>query len=169
LNAICGRAAYEMVEKNGGKPIRTRVGHSFIKNDMRTHGAQFAGEHSGHYYFKENYMADSGLIAAVIGLYILSMSGKKLSELAAPVRKAYLQIPETNFEVTDKDAVLKRIAATFADAKTDWLDGLTVDFPNAWFNVRPSNTEPLLRLNAEAKTTEELDQLVSKVTAIITA
>jgi phosphomannomutase len=169
LNAICGRAAYEMVEKNGGKPIRTRVGHSFIKNDMRTHGAQFAGEHSGHYYFKNNYMADSGLIAAVIGLYILSTSGKKLSELAAPVRKAYLQIPETNFEVTDKDAVLKRIAEIFADAKTDWLDGLTVDFPNAWFNVRPSNTEPLLRLNAEAKTTEELNQLVSKVTAIITA
>lgn len=168
-NAICGRAAVEAIEKAGGKPVRTRVGHSFIKAEMRKHGAIFGGEHSGHYYFKDNYMADSGLIAAVIGLYILSLSGKKLSELVAPYRKAYVQIPETNFEVEDKKAMLDKIAAEFKDQKSDLLDGLTVQFDNAWFNVRPSNTEPLLRLNAEAKTKPELDELVTKVTALITS
>jgi phosphomannomutase len=168
-NAICGRAAVEAINKSGGKPVRTRVGHSFIKGDMRTHNAIFAGEHSGHYYFKDNFMADSGLIAAVIGLYILSKSGKKLSELAAPFRKAYVQIGETNFEVADKDAMLKKIVAEFPDGEIDWLDGLTVGFRDAWFNVRPSNTEPLLRLNAEAKTQAGLDQLVAKVTKLITS
>jgi phosphomannomutase len=168
-NAICGQAAVEMVRNAGGKPIRTRVGHSFIKADMRTHDAVFAGEHSGHYYFKDNFMADSGLIAAVLGLYLLSLSGKKLSELAAPLRKAYVQISETNFEVIDKDAILKKIAAAFPNNEMDWLDGLTISFPNAWFNVRPSNTEPLLRLNAEAKNRATLDRLVKQVTDIITS
>lgn len=168
-NAICGRAAVEAIKKAGGKAVRTRVGHSFIKGEMRKNNAVFAGEHSGHYYFKDNYMADSGLIAAVIGLYILCLSGKKLSELAAPYRKAYVQIPETNFEVTDKEAMLKKITAEFPDNDTDMLDGLTVQFPNAWFNVRPSNTEPLLRLNAEARTKDELDRLVAKVTDLITS
>ncbi|MDB5166500.1 MAG: Phosphomannomutase [Candidatus Saccharibacteria bacterium] len=168
-NAICGRAAVEAIKQNGGTPIRTRVGHSFIKGDMRKHDAVFAGEHSGHYYFKDNFMADSGLIAAVIGLYILSKSGKKLSELAAPYRQAYLQITETNFEVSDKQAVLDRLAAKFSDGQQDLLDGLTVQYDRSWFNVRPSNTEPLLRLNAEAATQEELDKLVSDVTAVITA
>jgi phosphomannomutase len=135
---------------------------------MRTNNALFGGEHSGHYYFKDNYMADSGLIAAVIGLYILSESGKKLSELVAPLRKAYVQIPETNFEVEDKEAILQELATSFTDGQADQLDGLTVNFPNSWFNVRPSNTEPLLRLNAEAKSQAELDQLVAKVTDIIT-
>lgn len=168
-NAICGKVAVETIEKAGGKAVRTRVGHSFVKAEMRKHNAVFAGEHSGHYYFKDNFMADSGLIAAVIALYILSLSGKKLSELAEPYRKAYVQIQETNFEVDDKQAMLKKIAAEFKDADSDWLDGLTVYFPNSWFNVRPSNTEPLLRLNAEAKTQEELDKLVSKVKGLITS
>lgn len=168
-NAICGRAAVDAITKAGGQPVRTRVGHSFIKNDMRTHQAVFAGEHSGHYYFKDNFMADSGLIAAVIGLYLLSKSGKSLSELAEPHRKAYVQITETNFEVEDKDITLAKIGKEFADADTDTLDGLTVSFPDAWFNVRPSNTEPLLRLNAEAKTQSELDMLVAKVTSLITS
>ncbi len=168
-NAICGRAAVEAIEKAGGKAIRTRVGHSFIKQEMRKNKAVFAGEHSGHYYFKDNFMADSGIIAAVIGLYILSLSGKKLSDLVAPYRKAYLQIPETNFEVEDKQAMLEKIAKEFKDGKSDMLDGLTVNLPDAWFNVRPSNTEPLLRLNAEAKTKAELDELVTKVTALITS
>lgn len=168
-NAICGRAAVEAIEQSGGKPVRTRVGHSFIKGDMRTYSAVFAGEHSGHYYFKDNFMADSGLIAAVIGLYILSQSGKTLSELVAPYREAYQQIPETNFEVSDKDAVLARLGEAFNDGEVDNLDGLTVQYPSAWFNVRPSNTEPLLRLNAEAKSQAELDELVAKVTKLITA
>jgi phosphomannomutase len=168
-NAICGRAAVEAIKKNGGKAVRTRVGHSFIKGDMRKHSAVFGGEHSGHYYFKDNYMADSGLIAAVIGLYLLSISGKKLSELAAPYRQAYVQIAETNFEVADKKAMLDKIAGQFKDQETDLLDGLTVNFKDAWFNVRPSNTEPLLRLNAEARTKQELDGLVKQVTALITS
>lgn len=168
-NAICGRAAVDAIKQAGGTPVRTRVGHSYIKGDMRKYNAVFAGEHSGHYYFKDNFMADSGLIAAVIGLYILSLSDKTLSELAAPYRKAYVQIPETNFTVADKDAVLQKLTDAFQDAETDTLDGLTAQYENAWFNVRPSNTEPLLRLNAEAKTQAELDKLVAKVTALITS
>jgi len=168
-NAICGRIVPESIKAKGGNPIRTRVGHSFIKNDMRTNDALFAGEHSGHYYFRDNFMADSGLIAVVIGLYILSKSGKKLSELAEPYRKAYVQIQETNFEVTDKDAILAALEDTFAGEDSDLLDGLTVHFSDAWFNVRPSNTEPLLRLNAEAKSQDQLDAMVAQVTGIITS
>jgi phosphomannomutase len=168
LNAICGQAAFEAIEKSGGKPIRTRVGHSFIKGDMRKHNAVFGGEHSGHYYFADNYMADSGLIAAIIGLYILSQTDKKLSELVVPLREAYVQIPETNFEVTDKEKTIEKVSGSFKDAETDQLDGLTVRFPNgSWFNVRPSNTEPLLRLNAEAKTSADLDGLVEQVKKIL--
>lgn len=168
LNAICGRAAKEAVESKGGKAIRSRVGHSFIKADMRVQNAIFAGEHSGHYYFRDNFMADSGLLAAVIALHIISASDKKLSELVAPYRKAYVSLTETNFEVADKDAAIAAVAAAFSDGEQDQLDGLTVNYPNAWFNVRPSNTEPLLRMNAEAKTQAELDQLVAKVTKLIT-
>jgi phosphomannomutase len=169
LNAICGQAAVDVIKNNGGTMIRTRVGHSFIKNDMRKHDAVFAGEHSGHYYFKDNYKADSGLIAAVVGLYILSRSGKKLSELVQPYREAYVQIPETNFEVEDKAGMIQKIAEEFSGEKTDDLDGLTVHVGSGWFNIRPSNTEPLLRLNAEAKTPAELDQLVARVTSLIKA
>lgn len=166
-NAICGRAASETIAKNGGKALRTRVGHSFIKNDMWKNNALFAGEHSGHYYFRDNFMADSGLLAATIALYVLSQSNKKLSELAAPFRSEYVQIPETNFEVKEKQAVMKKISLEYKDAEQDWLDGLTVNFENSWVNIRPSNTEPLLRLNGEAKTKEELDSLVGKVTGLI--
>ena len=168
-NAICGKAAVNTIENNGGKAIRTKVGHSYIKADMRKHAAVMAGEHSGHYYFKDNYYADSGLIAAVIGLYVLSTSGKTLSALAAPYRRAYVQIPETNFEVTNKEAVLLDIKTAYAGKKIDELDGITVQFDSGWFNVRASNTEPLLRLNAEAKTQQELDAMVKKVTKIIKA
>jgi phosphomannomutase len=168
LNIICGQAAVESVETNGGKLYRTRVGHSFIKNDMRTQDAIFAGEHSGHYYFKDNYRADSGLIAAIVGLYILSLSNKKLSELVAPYRKAYVQIQETNFEVSDKVGMINKLSESFRDSDINVIDGLTVSFPNqSWFNVRPSNTEPLLRLNAEATTEAELDKLVNRVKEII--
>ena len=167
LNAICGQAAVDTVEKKGGEVIRTRVGHSFIKNDMRTYDGIFAGEHSGHYYFRDNYKADSGLIAAVVGLFVLSQSGRKLSELVKPYRRAYVQIPETNFEVEDKDAKLEAIASAFKDETIDTLDGLTVHVAGGWFNVRPSNTEPLLRLNAEAKTQAELDSLVARVKKVM--
>jgi phosphomannomutase len=167
FNAICGKAAHDVVAKNGGTSIRTKVGHSFIKGDMRKHDAVFAGEHSGHYYFKDNYCADSGLIAAVIALYVLSKSGKSLSELATPHREAYAQVPESNFEVSDKEATIQKIKEEFSTNTFDELDGLTVFFEGGWFNVRPSNTEPLLRLNAEAKTQSELDEIVAKVTSLI--
>ncbi len=165
-NAITGNVANDIIIEYGGKPIRTKVGHSFIKNDMRKHKAVFAGEHSGHYYFADNYMADSGLIAALIGLAILSDSNKKLSNLVAPYRK-YFNIDETNFEVTDKQATMQKIANEFGDAKADWLDGLTLMFKDGWINVRPSNTEPLLRFNAEASTQQALDNYVQKVTKIL--
>lgn len=167
-NATCGWVVPETIEQNGGKSIRTKVGHSFIKADMRTHSALFAGESSGHYYFKDNFMADSGLIAAIVGLQVLCESGKKLSEIAEQFDK-YHHIPETNFEVNNKDAILQKLADKFADQKQDQLDGLTIWFENAWINIRPSNTEPILRLNAEARTKEELDSLVAKVTSVITA
>lgn len=168
INAICGQAAIDAIESGGGKWFRTRVGHSFIKGKMREHDALFAGEHSGHYYFRDNYSADSGLIAAVIGLYLLSVSGKKLSELARPYREAYLQISETNFEVADKQAIIKKLSETFTNGEQDWLDGLTIRFDDkSWVNVRPSNTEPLIRLNAEAKDQATLDNLVKKAREII--
>ena len=168
LNAICGQAAVDTVIKNGGKVIRSRVGHSFIKNDMRKYKAIFAGESSGHFYFKDNFNADSGLIAAILGLYLVSLSNKKLSKLVAPYRQSYISINETNFEVKDKESILKKVEESFNQEVIDKLDGLTVRFNNnAWLNVRPSNTEPLLRLNAEAKTKEELDNIVTKVKSII--
>lgn len=162
-NAICGRVVPDTIEKRGGTGVRTRVGHSFIKNDMRTHNAVFAGEHSGHYYFQDNYMADSGLIAAAIALFILSESKQPLSKLVEKYRQAYVQIPETNFEVVDKQAVIDNLAKSFLTEEQDKLDGLTVNFSYGWFNVRPSNTEPVLRLNAEAQTKEQLDSMVAKV------
>ncbi|HEX6462445.1 MAG TPA: phosphomannomutase/phosphoglucomutase [Candidatus Saccharimonadales bacterium] len=165
-NAICGRAAKETIQAHGGKAIRTKVGHSFIKADMREHDAIFAGEHSGHYYFKDNFCADSGLIAAVVALQVYAEKGKKLSELAREFR-TYATIPETNFEVVDKTAILQRIAGEFKDGEQDTLDGLTVNYPDYWFNLRASNTEPVMRLNAEAKTKEQLATLVAKVKKMI--
>lgn len=165
-NAICGRIVPETVEKNGGKSHRTKVGHSFIKAEMRERDAVFAGEHSGHYYFRDNYYADSGLIAAVVAIQALSDSGKKLSELADEFR-VYPTITETNFEVADKDDVLDRVKNEFADGEQDDLDGLTVSYPTKWFNLRASNTEPVMRLNAEAETEEELSELVNRVKKVI--
>lgn len=166
-NAICGRIVPETIKQYGGKGYRSRVGHSFIKSDMRQQNAIFAGEHSGHYYFKDNFMADSGLLAATIALYIVSISNQRLSELVAPFRRAYHQINEQNFNVSDNLAVINKLKQEFNDGEQDSLDGLTVSYPDSWFNVRPSNTEPLLRLNAEAKTGNQLDSLVKKVTNVI--
>lgn len=161
------RAVPEAITAKGGKAVRTRVGHSFIKQIMREQNAPFGGEVSGHFYFRDNYYADSGLIAAVIGLYVAGLSGKSLSKLREHYTN-YAGIPETNFEVTDKDAVLSTLKETFKEGEHDELDGLTVDLGDgSWFNVRASNTEPVLRLNAEARDPAELDRLVTKVTTII--
>jgi phosphomannomutase len=164
------RATHEVPERitaKHGEPVRTRVGHSFIKKVMREKNAPFGGEVSGHFYFRDNYFADSGLIAAVIGLYVAGLSGKSLSQLREFYAK-YPNIPETNFEVTDKAAIIAKLKADFASDNQDELDGLTVELKNgSWFNVRPSNTEPVLRLNVEAKTKAQLDELVTKVKEII--
>lgn len=165
-NATCGWVVPETVEKNGGKAIRTKIGHSYIKQEMRNHDALFAGESSGHYYFRDNFMADSGMVAAVIGLAALCASGKKLSELADQYR-SYYQIPETNFEVSNKDNAMNAVKEFFASTKSDDLDGLTFYPEGAWVNVRGSNTEPLLRLNIEAKTPELRDKLLQSVSDVI--
>lgn len=161
------RSVPKTVLAAGGKPIITRVGHAFIKQTMREVDAPFGGEASGHFYFRDNWYADSGLIAAVIGLYVASLRGQKLSEL----RKHYTMfptIPETNFVVQDKSGALERIAKEYADADQDTMDGLTVTLPNdTWFNVRASNTEPVMRLNAESADQATLDKLVTDVTKLI--
>ena len=166
FNAICGRIVPETITANGGKPVRTKVGHSFIKADMRKYDAPFAGEHSGHYYFKENFYADSGLIGALIAIDVLAQSGKKLSELGSKYHK-YQQSGEINFEVADKVSMMKQVAAQFKDGKQDDLDGLTINYDDWWFNLRPSNTEPLLRLNIEASDPATLNAKLLEIKGII--
>ena len=166
-NAICSRIVPETIEKLGGKGIRTRVGHGFIKADMHKHGALFACEHSGHFYFKDNYNPDSGLIPILMGLSILGQSGKKLSELAKGFRASYVDSGEINFEVADKELVMNKLAEEYADGEQDNLDGLTVDYPDWWFNVRPSQNEPLLRLNIEAKEQDSLNANLATITKSI--
>jgi phosphomannomutase len=165
-NLICSRIVPETIRAEGGEPIRTRVGHSFIKQVMAETGAIFGGEHSGHYYFRDNYRADSGLIAAVVVLGELSSSGVPLSELLSPFRK-YFDSGEINSRVDDQHAKIDEIAAALSDGRQDRLDGLTVDYDDWWFNVRPSNTEPLLRLNVEAVTPELLAEKTETVLHLI--
>jgi phosphomannomutase len=158
-----------VIKENGGIAVRTRVGHSFIKAVMAETGAVFGGEHSGHYYFAQNYRADSGIIAAMVVLELLSVTGKPLSELLAPYKR-YSDSGEINTEVPDPaDAVEKMAAAVEAAhgalGTADRLDGLTVDRGDWWYNIRPSNTEPLLRLNVEARTDEECQRHVDEILA----
>lgn len=165
-NVICSWAVPEVIKEHGGVPIRSRVGHSFIKQVMAETGAIFGGEHSGHYYFRDHYRADSGLIAALIVLEELSVSGRPLSELLEPFRR-YHSSGEINSRVSDQQEVIERVAAAFADGRQDRLDGLTVEFDEWWFNVRPSNTEPLLRLNVEATSAGLLREATGRLLAII--
>ena len=165
-NLICSWAVPEVIREHGGEPVRTRVGHSFIKAVMAETGAVFGGEHSGHYYFRDNYRADSGLIAAVVVLQELSRSEGPLSELLAPFRR-YVASGEINSAVADKKGTIERVAKTFPGGRQDRLDGLTVEFDDWWFNVRPSNTEPLLRLNVEAKSRPVLEERTAEVLAVI--
>ena len=141
----------ETIRSCGGVPVRERVGHAFIKDTMRRHNAPFGGELSGHYYFRDNYFADSGLIALIKILNVLSAERKPLSELVRPLAK-YSATGEINFEVPDKEGKIREIADTFSDGRIDRLDGITVEYDDWWFNVRMSNTEPALRLNLEART-----------------
>jgi len=165
-NAICSKVVPEVIRENGGTPVRTKVGHSFIKQVMKETGAVFGGEHSAHYYFRDNYRADSGLIASVIVLEQLSVSGSTLSELLAPLDR-YAASGEINSTVDDPAAVIEKVAAAFSSFEQDRLDGLTVDTGSWWFNLRPSNTEPLLRLNLEAQTREECDARTNEVLSLV--
>jgi phosphomannomutase len=165
-NLICSHAVPEVIRENGGTPVRTRVGHSFIKAVMAETGAAFGGEHSAHYYFRDNFRADSGSIAALMVLEQISKAGVALSALRKPFDR-YAASGEINTTVDDAAAVIERVAAAFPDAEQDRIDGLTVDNGDWWFNLRPSNTEPLLRLNLEAATREACDAHVAEVRALI--
>ncbi len=165
-NLICSRAVGEVITEAGGQPVRTRVGHSFIKAEMARTGATFGGEHSGHYYFADNYRADSGLIAALIVLETLSAADMALSELLAPLDR-YASSGEINVRVENAEEVLRRTATHFEGLTQDRLDGLTVDGGDWWFNLRPSNTEPLLRLNLEASDADAVAQRVSEITTLL--
>jgi phosphomannomutase len=167
-NLICSRAVPEVIREHGGIPIRTRVGHSFIKQVMAESGAIFGGEHSAHYFFRDNWRADSGSIAALVVLEQLSRAGMPLSELRKPFER-YVQSGEINSQVDDPLAVIDRLAAEFASCPQDRLDGLTVDGGDWWFNLRPSNTEPLLRLNLEAPDAAACDAHTAEVLARVRA
>jgi phosphomannomutase len=169
-NLICSKAVPEVVRENGGTPVVTRVGHSFIKGVMAETGAVFGGEHSGHYYFRDNYRADSGSIAALSVLEVISKAGIPLSELRKPFER-YAGSGEINTEVMDPAGTVDGIAEYFAKedpaASQARMDGLTVDCGDWWFNVRPSNTEPLVRLNVEAASTQSCRQHTDELLSLI--
>ena len=167
-NLICSRSVPEVIRENGGVPVRTKVGHSNIKQVMAETGAVFGGEHSAHYYFLDNFRADSGIIASVLILAEMSRSGQPLSQLRVPFER-YEASGEINTEVADVSRVIDAVASRFRDLPQDRVDGLTVDCGDWWFNLRPSNTEPLLRLNLEAPTRGECDDRVAELLALITS
>lgn len=171
-NLITSKTVPEVIEEQGGKAVRTRVGHSYIKAQMAEHSALFGGEHSAHYYFAEFFNADSGLVAALHVLAALAEQDAPLSEMMAAYDR-YAASGEINSEVADQAAATQRVVDAFRDRadSADTLDGVTVQLRDskAWFNVRASNTEPLLRLNAEAPTREEVDALTEEILGIIRA
>jgi phosphomannomutase len=167
-NLISSRSVREVIAENGGTGVRTQNGHSYMKGIMADTGAVFAGEHSGHYYFADNYRADSGLIAALVVLEEMSRTGLPLSKLREPVER-YANSGEINTQVKDIDAVIARVAEKYSQYPQDRLDGLTVDCGDWWFNVRASNTEPLLRLNLEATNRDQCETQVAELLQLITA
>src|SRR6266852_6404894 len=167
-NLIVSKSVPTLIEKLGGKAVRTRVGHSYIKAGMRQRNAIFGGEHSGHFYFRDNWYADSGLIALLLTLELLSMAGQPLSELLKPLDQ-WVRSGEINNRVSDVQGKLDALEERYSrEAESvDTMDGLTFDFGNWWFNVRPSNTEPLLRVNVEARTRRLMDQKRDEILALI--
>jgi phosphomannomutase len=165
-NLICSRGVPELIEKRGGVGVRTRVGHSIIKAVMRERNAVFGGEHSGHFYFRDHYFADSGLIALLVVLELVSRENKPVSELLKPLDRRF-RSGEINSRVDDVPRKLDELVAAFPDAEIDRLDGITIQYPDWWCNVRPSNTEPLLRLNVEADSRELLAQKRDAVLKLI--
>lgn len=166
-NLICSRAVPEVIAEHGGVPVRTKVGHSYIKQVMADTGAVFGGEHSAHYYFLDNYRADSGLIASLLVLDEMSHADQELSVLRKPFER-YSASGEINTQVDDPLATIERIAQQYDRYEQDRLDGLSVDCGGWWFNLRPSNTEPLLRLNLEAQNRDQCDERVVELLAFIT-
>ena len=167
-NLIVSKSVPELINKLGGKGVRTRVGHSYIKAEMRRINAIFGGEHSGHFYFRDNWYADSGLIALLITLELVSVEGKPLSELLKPLDH-YVRSGEINTPVSDVQGKLQALEEHFGkDAQSiDHMDGITIDYGDWWFNVRPSNTEPLLRLNVEASSKPLMEQKRDELLAFI--
>lgn len=167
-NAIVGRVVPETIEKYEGKSIRVRVGHTLIKEAMRKYNALFCGEHSGHYFFRDNYFADSAILAALLVVEHMSIDNQKLSQIVAAYDK-YVTSPEINFEVQDKLSIMKQLEHHYQGKaeSIDWLDGLSAWFKDYWFNVRPSNTEPVLRLNVEADNQLLLDEHTPELIKLI--
>jgi phosphomannomutase len=167
-NLICSRSVPEVIKEHGGVPVRTKVGHSNIKQVMAETGAVFGGEHSAHYYFLDNYRADSGIIATMFMLQELSRAKMPLSQFRQPFER-YEASGEINTSVDSAEAVMEAVAKVYNQFPQDWIDGLTVDCGNWWFNLRASNTEPLLRLNLEAATRDECDNHVAEVLSLVTS
>lgn len=160
------KAVKEFIEENGGVALECPVGHANIKKIMRDESGAFAGELSGHYYFKESYMAEASTLAAIMLLNLMAETGGKISELVKNVKR-YFHSGEINSEVTDKDEVIKKLKEKYSDGKISELDGVKIEYPDWWFNVRPSNTEPVLRLNLEANTKEMMEEKRDEVLKII--
>jgi phosphomannomutase len=156
-NLICSRSVPEAIARAGGIPVRSPVGHSLIKPIMREQNIPFGGEHSGHFYFRDNWFADSGMIALMQCLELFSDADKAVSEVIAPINTRF-RSGEINSRVADIPAKLAEIERKYSDAEIDHLDGVTVSYPDWWLNVRPSNTEPLLRLNVEGDTKELMER-----------
>jgi phosphomannomutase len=162
------RAVADVVHEAGGTALRNRVGHAFFKSRMRETGAVFGGEVSGHYYFREFWNADSGTVPALLILELLSVEGRTLAELLQPYRERYFISGEINSTVEDPDGKMQDLAERYSDGEQDWLDGISVDYPDWHFNVRPSNTEPLLRLNLESLVSrEDMERRRDEVLAVI--
>jgi phosphomannomutase len=166
-NLICSRSVPEAVTAHGGIPVRSQVGHSLIKPQMREENIPFGGEHSGHFYFRENWFADSGMIALMQCLDLFSEIDGPITTAIEPYNRRF-RSGEINSKVADADAKMKAIQDHFADAKIDHLDGVTVEYPDWWLNVRKSNTEPLLRLNVEGDTRELMEKHRDEALALIT-
>jgi phosphomannomutase len=165
-NLICSRSVPEAVLAHGGIPVRSQVGHSLIKPQMREENIPFGGEHSGHFYFRENWFADSGMIALLQCLDLFSEIDGSITAAIEPYNRRF-RSGEINTKVADADAKVRAIQDHFKDAKIDHLDGVTVEFPDWWLNVRKSNTEPLLRLNVEGDTRELMEKHRDEALALI--
>jgi phosphomannomutase len=157
----------DMVREAGGTSIMHRVGHAFMKKRMRDENAVFGGEVSGHFYFRDNWYADNGMIPALLMIELLGKEGRRLSEILAPIRARYHISGEVNSKVKDVEAAVRRIEERYRDGRITRLDGISVDYDDWHFNVRPSNTEPLLRLNLEAYSQGEMERRRDEVLGVI--